>query len=109
MTVREISGVSVISTKPRLDIINAHELKETVEEISRAGQLRVVIDMARTEHIDSFGCLALVTIKKELAKRDGYLKIACPGPQPLGIFNLMELNTVLEIHDSVQSAVDSFF
>ena len=108
MKVEKRNGVTILSTDFRLDAVNAPKLKNLVMELARESGLKLVIDMEKTLHIDSSGCGGLMTLLIVLRANQGDMKIARAAPQPLNIFKLMELNRLLEIHDSLESAVESF-
>ena len=108
MKVEKRDGVTILSTDFRLDAVNAPKLKNFVMELARDSGLKLVIDMQKTLHIDSSGCGGLMTLLMVLRANQGDMKIARAAPQPLNIFKLMELNRLLEIHDSLESALKSF-
>jgi anti-sigma B factor antagonist len=107
MNVEKIQGVTVLSTDERLDGVVGPKLKELVKELAHEPGLKLVIDMDKTDYVDSSGCGALVASLKALMKNHGDMKIARPGPQALTLFQLTRLHKVFQIYDSLESAVES--
>lgn len=108
MNVSEKDGITTIRAGGRLDDLVAGELKDLVREISARPGLKLLIDMAGTDFVDSSGCLALLVSQKTVRANSGDLKIARPNRQAMNVFQLTELDKILEIHDSIEGAVDSF-
>ena len=95
-------------TDERLDAVTALRLKTVVNELVQENGLRLLIDMEKTRFVDSSGCLELLTLLKLLRTNQGDMKIARPSPQVLNVFELIQLNKLFEIYDSLESAIDSF-
>lgn len=108
MKVSGKDGITIIRVGGRLDDLVASELKDLVREIASRPDPKLLIDMAGTVFVDSSGCLALLVSQKAVRANRGDLKILRPSRQAMNVFQLTELDKVLEIHDSIESAVDSF-
>jgi len=108
MKVERRDGVTILITEHRLDVLTGPKVKEAVKELAQERGLRLVLDMEKTLFMDSSGCGQLLAILRVLTTTHGELRIARPTSQVLNLFQLTRLNTVFEIHDSVESAVESF-
>jgi anti-sigma B factor antagonist len=108
MKVEKRNGVTILSTDFRLDETNAQKLKNLVMELARVSGLKLIIDIEKTGLINSSGCGALLASKKVVLANHGDMKIARPTSAVKKFFELVRLNKVLEIHDSLESAMDSF-
>ena len=108
MKVEKIDGITLLIPGERLDTIDGPKLKDIVKEISREGGVKLVIDMEKTLFLDSSGCGGLVSSLKTLSNNNGEMRIARPNPKCLEILKLTRLHRVFEIHDSLESAVQSF-
>ena len=108
MKVEKIQGVAILSTDERLDAVFGPKLKDAVKELARESGLKLVLDMEKTNHIDSSGCGALVASLKALVKNHGDMKVARPTPQALTLFQLTRLHQVFEIYDTLEGALKSF-
>jgi anti-sigma B factor antagonist len=108
MKVEKRNGVTILSTDFRLDAVNAPKLKNLVIELARVGGLKLVIDMEKTSLINSSGCGALLASQKAVLAGHGDMKIVRPTSAVSKFLELTRLNKVLDIHDSLESAIDSF-
>ena len=84
------------------------KLKDVVKQLAQEPSLKLVIDMGKTLFLDSSGCAGLISSLKTLMNNHGDIKIARPTTKVFEIFHLTRLHRVLEIYDSVGSAVESF-
>ncbi|MGO8877946.1 MAG: STAS domain-containing protein [Desulfomonilaceae bacterium] len=109
MKVQKRDGVTILVTDERLDSLDGPKLRDVVKQLlAQEPCLKLVIDMEKTLFLDSSGCGGLVSSLKTLMNNHGDMKIAGPTPKVLEIFQLTRLHRVFEIHDSVESAVESF-
>jgi anti-sigma B factor antagonist len=69
------------------------------------GHLKVVLDLAGLEWIDSSGVGLLVTLYKQARARGGTVNAASLQRQPKEIFRLLRLESAFEIFDTVEQAV----
>jgi len=108
MKVEKRDGITILITEDRLDSLDGPKLRDVVKPLAQEPCLKIVIDMEKTLFLDSSGCGGLVTSLKTLVNNHGDMKIARPTPRVLEILQLTRLHRVFEIHDSVESAVESF-
>lgn len=108
MKVEYIGGVTIISTESRLDSLDGPKLKDIVRELPQEPGLKVVIGMGNTLFLDSSGCGGLVSSLNTILNNNGEMKIARLTPRVIEVLRLTRLHRVLEIHDTVESAVASF-
>jgi anti-sigma B factor antagonist len=100
--------VEIIKSPRRLDAISAPKLKETVKNMVSGGSLKLVMDMEETVFIDNYGCQSLLSIIKTLTSQQGDIKLASLTPSVYKVLELMRLGRIIEIHQSVENAVESF-
>lgn len=108
MELQKIEGITVISTDERLDAVSAPALKEMVAEIAGKKEVRIVIDLQKTQFIDSSGCGSLVASMRAVLKNRGEMRLARPSPQAKTLFELTRLHKVFEIFDDLEAALKSF-
>jgi anti-sigma B factor antagonist len=108
MNVEHIKDVTIISPEARLDSLDGPKLKDVVKKLPQESGLKVVIDMGQTLFLDSSGCGGLVSSLNTLLNNNGEMKIARPTPRCEEILRLTRLHRLFEIHDSVESAINSF-
>lgn len=66
---------------------------------------RVVLDLAGLDYIDSAGLGLLIGTLKRLKEKGGTLSIARPKPHVQGIFALIKLSSLMEIHPTLEAAL----
>jgi anti-sigma B factor antagonist len=108
MRIEKKDGVTIIVTDQRLDSLVGSKLKDMVTELALEPGLKLVIDMEQTRFLDSTGCKWLASSAKHVAKNEGNMKIARPSNQPLSVLQMVHLDRLFEIHDSLDSATKSF-
>jgi len=108
MDIQEVDGITVISTDERLDAVSAPTLREMVGKVTGKGQVRIVIDLARTSFIDSSGCGSLVASMRAVLKSSGEMRLARPSPQAKTLFELTRLHKVFAVYDDLGAAIKSF-
>jgi anti-sigma B factor antagonist len=103
-TERTAEGVGVIRPVGRLNMVAAPRLRSLVRELVDDGSARVVVDLSRTEFVDSSGLGALISGLKTTRMAGGDLRIAAPGAQVRTVLELTNLSRVLRPRDDVASA-----
>lgn len=73
-----------------------------------SGQVRVVLQMDRTEMFDSSGLTSLVDLQDRLRARGGNVKICGLADHGRKIFEVTRLDRRFDLFDSVIDAVSSF-
>jgi anti-sigma B factor antagonist len=110
VTQREEDGISILQLKGRLtfgpeDILLDDEIRETLA----AGTVRVVIDLANVDKIDSAGLGTLLYARGELRRAGGGLALANLQPAQMRVLLVAKLETVFDVFDSQLDAINSFF
>ncbi len=108
MRIDQKDDITVVTTDERLDAVVAPQLKDTIKKLVEESKVKLVIDLEKTKFIDSSGCGALVASLRALLKNGGDLRIARPSEQAKSLFELTRLHRVFQIHDDLNSAVQSF-
>lgn len=99
-------GVVVVSPQGRLNMTVAPLLRQQLHELVESGSTKLVVDLGRTEFIDSSGLGALISGLKSARQAGGDLRIAAPTAQIETVLALTNLNRVLRSHDCADSAFD---
>lgn len=98
------SGVLVIAPAGRLNMVAAPTLRHKLHALVEAGHKHVVVDLSRTDMIDSSGLGALVSGLKAARQAGGDLRIAAPNSQVTKVLELTNLNRVLAVHPTAECA-----
>ena len=84
-------------------------LREKVAELSSAGSLNLVLDLAALDYIDSTGLGALVLCATNVRKGGGNMKLVNLNRRHIELLVMTKLTTVFETYADIQDAVNSFF
>lgn len=99
-------GIGVIAPVGRLTVTSARDLTREVGDLVADGVVRIVVDLDRTEFIDSSGLGALIAGLKSARQAGGDLRLARPTEQVSTVLTLTNLDRVLRPRDSVDGAFD---
>ncbi len=107
---REKEGITILDLEGRITVgEEASRLRETLREIAAAGRLNVILNLASVDYIDSTGLGALVVCYTSLRKAGGKLKLMNLSRRNIELIVFTKLETVFDIFDNEQDAVNSFF
>jgi anti-sigma B factor antagonist len=96
--------ISVQVMEDRIDAATAIQFKERMRDITRTGDQRVVLDLARVQFLDSSGLGAIVAVKKLLGP-DRVMDLASLTPTVEKVFRLTRMDSVFTIHPTLEAAV----
>jgi len=102
-----VDDVDVLTFKGRLDANSAKDVKEKINILTKENRIKIVMEMADVNFMDSSGLGSLVTSLRSVNKLGGDIKIASLQDPVRVIFELTRLHRVFEIFDDKGSAVDS--
>lgn len=102
------SGISVIIMDGRLDAAQAKEFKNLVNTLVDGGRIKLIIDMAKVDFVDSSGLGSLVGALKLVNNRGGDIKIVSPRPEVRTIFELTRLHRIFDMFETLDIALNQF-
>jgi anti-sigma B factor antagonist len=105
LVTRSVSDRIVLEIGGEIDVYTAPRLRERLVEVAGTGDARIVVDLGRVDFLDSTGLGVLVGAHRRLRAAGGSLNLVCPHERLLKIFRITGLDTVFEIHSSVEDAV----
>jgi anti-anti-sigma factor len=97
-------GVTVLAVDGRLNVVTAPAMKREVQNVLRQGDVKLAIDLSAVEFIDSSGLGALIGGLKAARTAGGDLRIAGATEQVVSVLRLTNLDKVLRLYESAQSA-----
>lgn len=110
ITRREQDGISILQLKGHLtfgqeDILLNDEIRHAVA----ARRVRLVLDLAGVDRIDSAGLGTLLYARAELRRAGGGLALTNLRPAHMHVFLVAKLETVFDVYGCELDAVNSFF
>lgn len=100
--------VTILTLAGDLDVQSLPRVRQALAEAMDAGRLKVLIDAAKVDYIDSSGLGLLIGTLKRIKELGGALKLVGLNAYMLGIFRLIHLDYVLETFDNLEKALASF-
>lgn len=95
---------AVVSVRGEIDVTAAPRLREALIASAAEGHRRVVVDLSRTEFLDSNGLGAIVAGLKRIRAQGGEMRLVCTSPRVCKVFELTSLDRVLSLHDTLDEA-----
>lgn len=106
--VRTIGGATVVLINGQLGAGDSENVYERhVGRLIDEGTRVLILDLSGVPRIDSIGLGGLVQMLVRMRSRGGSLKLVSPTPFVQNVLTITRLNTVFEIHDSVDGALTS--
>ena len=96
--------LAIVRVEGRLNMVSAPELRDVVTRAVAEGRIRLVIDLAAVEFMDSSGLGALIGALKAARGAGGDLRIAAPGDQVLMVLKLSNVDRILKPYETADAA-----
>lgn len=90
---------------PRLDASNSLPFKEKLTELVEKGYKNLLIDLSKTNFIDSSGLGALVGKISTCRKNGGDIKLISPTQRVVEILQITNLDKILKIYKTLEDAL----
>ena len=109
LSTKEISGVMILKMDgSMLGGPEASELNNALHKLIEAKKKKVVVDLGDVSLMNSSGLGMLIGGVTTMRNAGGDLKIAHATEKVLQVFKITKVHSVIEIHDTVKSAVESY-
>ena len=109
VTERKHGDVTVLSFEGRMTIGRGDVVvREAVLKALGEGQRKILLVLEGVRAMDSAGIGELVSVYTSTRNRGGGLKLAKLSPKVASILQATQLTGVLDIHDSVETALADF-
>ncbi len=106
--IKKQGDVCIVDVEGQLIVGNRQELKQKVLDELEGGARRFLIDFSNTGYIDSSGLGVLVSLSKKIREQGGELRLANLNEDLRTLFELTKLDTLFQIADTRQRALESF-
>ena len=98
---------AVVAASGEIDLTNADGLRDALLSVIDAGARGLVVDMTATTFLDSAGITALARASRRASATDTPLRLAVTAPSVLRVLDLVGLDRLIGVHQSVSEAVAS--
>jgi anti-sigma B factor antagonist len=100
--------VTTVEVDGQLIVGNRQELKAKVLDELDKGARKFLIDFRKTGYIDSSGLGVLVSLSKKIREQGGELRLADLNEDLRTLFELTKLDTLFQIAETHDNALNSF-
>lgn len=105
--VQQVAGLPVLCVSGEIDIYTAPLFKQAVVNLVSEGNRDVIIDLSKVTFMDSSGFGTLLGATKRLRPVGGGLHLASPNSTIQRMLRLTRLDTIMQIYDTTQAAVQA--
>jgi len=114
--VRQTRDVTILDLNGRLSLGEALAfgpgsglvLSETIRELTKKGQKKILLNLAGVTYVDSSGVGQLVGALTSARKQSGDIKLLKPSVHVLDLLKTTKLDGVFDIHEDETAAIQSF-
>jgi anti-sigma B factor antagonist len=109
LSTKEISGIMILKMEgSMLGGPEASELNNALHKLIEAKKKKVVVDLGDVSLMNSSGLGMLIGGVTTMRNAGGDLKIAHATEKVVQVFKITKVHSVIEIHDTVKRAVESY-
>ncbi|MDX1995632.1 MAG: STAS domain-containing protein [bacterium] len=108
INVSRLNTVTLVEVKGRVDSMNANQLGEALSGEIDGGNIQVVLDLAQVDYMSSAGLREIVAALKKVKRATGDMRIAQPSERVREVLEMAGLDTIFQIFDSKDGAVQSY-
>jgi len=106
---RKIGGVVVIDVDGKILLGEGDvEIKRTVDDLLKAGNKNILLNLARVPYLDSAGLGEIIRCYTTLRKGGGSFKLLSPNRRIIDLLSITKLLNVFDWYDNEESALKSF-
>jgi anti-sigma B factor antagonist len=114
--IRQVGDVTILDLNGRLSLGEAVAfgpgsgvvLGDTVRELAKKGQNKIVLNLAGVSYVDSSGVGQLVGALTSARNQGGDTNLLKPSSNILLLLKTTKLDTVFDIHEEESAAIQSF-
>lgn len=103
VSILDISGRMVLSERASDSLF-----RNTIDDLLSIGRRQLVVNLSRVSQVDTSGLTALVTAHLTASKSGGAIKLVSPTRRVRDLLGVTRLNTLFEVFDDEEQAVESF-
>jgi anti-sigma B factor antagonist len=108
LSTRHIGDVSIIDVSGKNPGARSVSIREAVERLHGSGRVRLVLNLAELEYLDSSGLGELVSCNMKATQSGRPLKVAAVTRRLSEMLRVMRLTATFDIYDTVDAAVASY-
>lgn len=102
---QDIDGIEVLALPQRVVMANAAEIRKAIIARVESGRRRIVIDLGKTEFMDSSGLSVLISTLKAVRKVNGAVVLLNVSEGVRALIELTRLNEIFDIFVDRDAAI----
>jgi anti-sigma B factor antagonist len=91
----------------RINALITDEIRDSINKVFDNSYSKVIIDLKGVEYIDSSGFGCFLSIMRAAGNNYGILRFANPEPRVMELFRTLNLQTVFQIYDDLDTCLRS--
>jgi anti-anti-sigma regulatory factor len=104
---KRLGNTAIITVKERMGLLNAPLLMAEFDDLLENGVSQFIVDLSIVRVVDADGDYPLLHLLKCAQSVGGSVTLVCPPGNPVRIFyEMMRLNTLFDIVDTLDAALD---
>jgi len=103
-----VNGITGIVIKGILSTYTYDELEQTINNLFREKQYKLVVDMSEVDYIGSAGARVFIRALEVVQENHGNIIIVNPKPAVKDVFDLLGFSHILTITNDPESALKTF-
>lgn len=108
LNTKKVGEKLVVYLEGRLDVSVSNEIEEELARlIDQEGHNQIVLNMDKVEYMSSSGFRACIATLRKLNAKNGTLKLSNIRPSVKRIFDVIELTSLFDIHESEEEALNA--
>lgn len=97
-----------VSGDVELDVDNNYLLIEAVEEELNKGKKNLILQLKNVSYVDSSGLGAIFDSYKQVAEKDGQLRILNPNADVKRVLDITKISKKIDVYNNEEEALNSF-
>jgi anti-sigma B factor antagonist len=98
---------AIVAVIGDINLYSAQAIMDIVDNLIASQKLKVFLDLAQVNYIDSSGLGAFISSQIKLKKIGGFLRLFSPSKSVGYVLTLTKLGNFLQIHNDFPAAIES--
>ncbi|OHX66081.1 STAS domain-containing protein [Flammeovirga pacifica] len=99
----------LVPEEEKLDSLKAPQLKAEIVTMFQSGTENLIIDLSNVKYVDSSGLSSILVANRLATEVNGKLVLAGLNEHVMKLIKISKLESVLELHPTVQEAIEAIF
>ncbi|MFC1703964.1 STAS domain-containing protein [Candidatus Omnitrophota bacterium] len=104
----ENNGIVMLSVEGDIDLNSSPQMRTKFSELIQKQVLKIIINFARVDYIDSSGLATLIEMLQRLKKCQGQLRLANVSDKIKSLFEVTKLDKLFIMYNSEEEALKDF-